>query len=464
MTKFYRNSDSIMVISVIAMLFGLGFLGTKISYVLADDASSTVTNVAQGTSPQASIPVSAATTVSTATSTSTAAVTVPATQPTLGLLMSALNKLGLASPLSKLGVNIYGYIQGGFMHDFTRPQKGGATFIGYNSFKNSGVLDKVSLNVERTVDPTKKQFDLGFHLEGIYGSDADFIHSNGMWATQTGHTQSDLLQAYVDIALPNMPVKIRVGKWIELAGFEQFSANIYGAFGDPTKALYSYSYQFMYAEPGTQTGAFATYILNPQWTFDAGLTRGWNQSTRDSNGASDFLGRVTFTPTDKTTIIFVMTEGPEFSTGVGSNLPAGDNKDWWTALDLVATQKITDKLNLGLGFDYVETPQIPNLKDGTKQWGGVAGYASYALDSHFTLNTRLEWYQDAADGFSTGAPVGANYYESTIGLAIKPFPKDKIFSNLLFRPEIRYDYSNRPVFNSNEHNQWTFSMDALFTF
>jgi len=387
-----------------------------------------------------------------------------ATQPPSGLLMSALGKVGVADPLSKFGINIYGYAEGGYMHDFNSSHKGDPTFILFNSFKNEGVLDKVSLNVERTVDPTKKQFDMGFHLEGIYGADAAFVHSNGLWDTQTGHNQWDLIQAYVDVAFPGVPVRLRVGKWIELAGFEQFSANIYGAFGDPARALYSYSYQFLYSEPNTQTGAFATYVLNPQWTFDAGFTRGWNQSLRDSNGDPDFLGRVTFTPSDKTSIIFVMTEGPEFPTGVGRNLSSGDNSDWWTALDLVITQKITDKLDLGLGFDYVETPKIPTLTDGTKQWGGVAGYGSYAIDPHFTLNTRLEWYEDAANGFSTGAPVGAHYYEATAGVAIKPFPKDKILSCLLFRPELRYDHSDRQVFGSGDRDQLTFSMDTLFTF
>ena len=435
MDNIYRRPKGIIVISAVVMFLGLSFFAENIRYASADQA---------GSAPVAT--------------------PAPAATPSYGLLMSAFDKLGLAKPLSNFGINIYGYIEGGFMHDFSVPHKGGTTLIGYNNFKNSGVLDKADLSIERTVDPTKKQFDIGFHLEGLYGADANFIHSNGMWAKQTGHYQGDLLQAYLDVALPNMPVKIRVGKWIELAGFEQFSANIYGAFGDPSRALYSYSYQFLYAEPVTQTGAFATYILNPQWTFDAGLTRGWNQSTRDSNGTSDFLGRVTFTPSDKTTFIFVMTEGPEFPIGVGSNLPTGDNKDWWTALDLVATQKVNDKLDLGLGLDYVETRHIPGLKDGAKEWGGVAGYASYALDPHFTLNTRLEWYNDSANGFSTGAPVGANYCESTVGVAIKPFPKNRILSNLLFRPEVRYDHSNKAVFNSVDHSQWTFSIDALFTF
>ena len=389
----------------------------------------------------------------------------PAAEPTLAPLMNALDKIGLAKPLSKIGVNIYGYAEGGWFYDATSPRKGsGPTFIGYNNFKSDITLDKVDLSIERTVDPTRKQFDVGFHAEGLYGADAAFIHSNGMWDTQTGHDQWDLIQAYADMALPYIPVRLRVGKWIELAGFEQFSANIYGAFGDPMRALYTYSYQFLYAEPGTQTGAFATYILNPQWTFDAGFTMGWNQSLRDANHAIDFLGRATFTPTDKTTVIFVMTEGPEFPAGFGHNLPAGDNGNYWTALDLVITQKIDDKLSLGLGFDYVEAPKIEGLPSGAKQWGGVAGYASYAIDPHFTLNTRLEWYDDAANGFSTVAPVGANYYEITGGVAIKPFPKDKILSHFLVRPEIRYDHCDRSLFSTGERDQLTFSMDGLVTF
>ncbi len=380
-------------------------------------------------------------------------------------LMSALDNVGVSDPLNKLAINIYGYAEGGWFYDASSPHKGaGPTFIGYNSYKSDLTPDKVSLNIERTVDPTKKQFDLGGRMEGIFGADAAFIHSNGMWDTQTGHNQWDLLQAYADIALPYVPVRVRFGKWIELAGFEQFSANIYGAFGDPARALYTYSYQFLYAEPGTQTGTLFTYVLSPQWTFDAGFTWGWNQSLRDANHALDFLGRVTYAPSDKTTFIFVITEGPEFPIGTGHNLPNGDSGNYWTALDFVITQKVTDKLSLGLGIDYVETPKISGLPEGTKQWGGVAGYASYAIDPHFTLNTRLEWYDDAANGFSNAASSGANYYEVTAGVAIKPFPKDNILSHLLFRPEIRYDHSDRSVYSTGKRDQLTFSMDGLFTF
>ena len=385
--------------------------------------------------------------------------------PPPALLMSTLGKAGLAQPLDKAGINIYGYAESGYMYDFSATgNHHGPTFIGFNSDKNTFTVDKISLNVERTVDPSKKKLDFGFRVEGIWGADAAFVHSDGLLDTQTGRYQWDLLQAVVGMTLPGIPVGIRMGKWLALEGFEQFSANIYGAFGDPSRALYSYSYQYLYAEPFTQTGVLVTYVLNPQWTFDAGFTRGWNQSIKDRNGALDYLGRVTFTPSDKTSIIFMMTEGPEFPTGFGPHLPKGDSSHWWTTMDLVATQKITDRLSLGLGFDYVRAPHIPGLTAGTKQWGGVGGYVSYALDPHVTLNTRLEWYRDAANGFSTGASVSGSYYEATVGVAIKLFPGDRVFSKLLFRPEVRYDHSEQPVFNSGDRNQWTSSVDALFTF
>jgi hypothetical protein len=262
--------------------------------------------------------------------------------------------------------------------------------------------------------------------------------------------------------VPGLPLRIRAGKWIELAGFEQFSDNIYGAFGDPARAFYSYSYQFLYAEPGTQFGVLGTYFVNTNFSFDLGVTRGWNQSLEDNNGSVDFLGRATYNPSDKTSIIFVTTIGPEYPAGVGPGQPPGDNSDTWIALDLVLTQKINDDLSLGLGGDFVNATHIPGFS-GSQQWGGLAGYVSYAINSYLTLNNRIEWYA-ANSGFSTGAPSGANYYENTLGVAIRPAPHHSILKNLLFRPEIRYDWSDKALYDTGSHDQLTFSVDALFTF
>lgn len=377
--------------------------------------------------------------------------------------MAGLTSLGIGETMNKANLNLYGYVEGGYFRDFSSPNSGtGPTYIGFNNYKNQLMPNKLDLSLERTVDATKKQFDVGFHAEGLWGTDAAFIHSNGLLDNQTARYQWDLVQAYLDISVPGLPLRLRMGKWIELAGFEQFSANIYGAFGNPARGLYSYSYQFLYAEPGTQSGILATYFVNTNFSFDVGVTRGWNQSLEDNNGAVDFLGRMTFTPSDKTSIIFVTTIGPEYPAGVGSGQPPGDNSDTWTALDLVLTQKITDDLSLGLGGDFVNATHIPGY-EGAQQWGGLAGYVSYAINPYLTLNNRIEWYADSS-GFSTGAPTGANYYEETFGLASKPAPHHAILKNLLFRPEIRYDWSNKALYASGSYDQLTFSIDALFTF
>jgi hypothetical protein len=164
-----------------------------------------------------------------------------------------------------------------------------------------------------------------------------------------------------------------------------------------------------------------------------------------------------------------MTEGPEYPIGIGRGLPEGDRSHWWTALDLVITHKVNDKLSLGLGTDFVNTPKIPGYSDNSKQWGGVAGYISYAINRFLTFNFRSEWFVDSSDGFATGAGTRANFVENTMGLAIKPFPKDKLLSGMIIRPEIRYDGSNKRVFNTANQNigdkgELTLAGDILFTF
>ena len=37
------------------------------------------------------------------------------------------------------------------------------------------------------------------------------------------------------------------------------------------------------------------YTINDSWSVSAGITRGWDQSLEDNNGAIDFLGGVTYT-------------------------------------------------------------------------------------------------------------------------------------------------------------------------
>jgi len=130
----------------------------------------------------------------------------------------------------------------------------------------------------------------------------------------------------------------------------------------------------------------------------------------------------------------------------------------------VITHKLTDKLSLGWGFDYVFTKNISGVPGANQQWGGVCDYVSYALDSHFTLNSRAEYYRDNAQGFSTGVANSVSYYETTLGVAVKPLPQSTLGSHLLIRPEVRYDHADHAVIGNGYRNQLTFSVGGLFTF
>ena len=55
------------------------------------------------------------------------------------------------------------------------------------------------------------------------------------------------------------------------------------------------------------------------------------------------------------------------------------------------------------------------------------------------------------------------FFETTAGLCITPFPKDKVLSNFMFRPEMRVDWSaNDSPFA--EGCQWTGAFDVIYKF
>ena len=90
----------------------------------------------------------------------------------------------------------------------------------------------------------------------------------------------------------------------------------------------------------------------------------------------------------------------------------------------------------------------------------MTAYAGYKISPMLTVNVRGEWFRDEG-GSRLG--VDANFYEATLGVTIKPFPNDKMLSNLVIRPEVRYDYSSKSAFDGGlKHDQATAAVDAIF--
>jgi hypothetical protein len=195
----------------------------------------------------------------------------------------------------------------------------------------------------------------------------------------------------------------------------------------------------------------AFYNVNDKLTVMGGISRGWDQATKDNNESIDYLGQIKYVFSDKVTGYLNVVTGPEQN---------DNDSNYRTVFDGILTMTASDKLTFALNADYGwEADAAPG--GDTAVWYGAAVYAGYKLCDAATLNGRAEYFND--DDGTRG--LGGAVYEGTVGLAIKPFPNDNLGSNLVFRPELRFDYSDEGIFDGGTDNyQVTAAVDAIFTF
>lgn len=359
----------------------------------------------------------------------------PARKP----LMALLDKGGMAKPLEDAGINIYGLVEGSWTHNFSDD---GNTIAGraFDFENDDPTFNQLYFVVERTTD-FKKAWDFGGKFAMTYGGDARFLHSNGLMDKQDGDVQIDLTELYGEIVAPlGTGLKIKFGKFITPLGYEYVNPSLNG--------LYSHSFLFGIV-PFSHTGIVGTYALSDELTITAGITRGWDQSVKDSNNGFDFLGSVGYVK-DKLTAAVSLTVGPE----------GAEDSDYRYAVDAWATYAMSDQLTVGVNADYIYESNGGQDGDGSQVYG-IAGYGTYKLCDYVLVNGRLEWFNDTsrASGFDS------TLYEATLGLTVIPFAKDDIGSNFKIRPEVRLDLADEDVFNNGtDTTQFTFGVDAYFTF
>jgi Putative beta-barrel porin-2, OmpL-like. bbp2 len=369
--------------------------------------------------------------------------------------MYFLGKTPVGDWMTNNGFSITGFAELGYFYDTNNPTLGGpfpANFVTFpGAYSNRFLLDQIDLTLAKTIDTTKK-WDWGFLFENGYGIDDSYIHSHGMLdnrAPGNPNNQYDIIQANVSLLAPvGTGLTVVAGKFIALIGQEVIN---------PTgNAFYTHSYSFFYGDPATNTGVLASYtfpklITGNDWTATAGFTEGWNQSLRDNNGAIDFLGQFKGKFGSNLSFLTNLEVGPE---------AAGDNSDYWTSFEAIPSLAVSDQLTVTGDFIYVDYPHGATDGGVSAQWYGVAGYASYVLNSMFTINARAEWYRDQG-AFTTG--TSANYYELTFGTQIHPFPDNDILRWLQVRPEIRGDLSDHAVY-AGDFSQLSAAVDVIMQF
>lgn len=390
-------------------------------------------------------------------------------------LMAGLDAIGAAKGLDSLGLNIYGYIQAGYLYNPGRSSGQGNVGQGgmgpgtNGRFNNDNhfALNQVDIAIERVVDTTK--WDVGGKMEWVYGMDARAMHSYGMQKMYNGmdgdspEYQFDPYQIYVDVAVPvGNGLKLRAGKFASLFGYETVNPNL--------NPFYTTSMLTSYAQPTTMTGLIAFYNLNDQWSLAGGVIRGWDDDFLDDkndNGVSGII-QVGWTPSKGFQNYLTASYGPENSSEFDETQNGKDR----FAFDYVLKYQLNDRWSLGLNVDYIYD-QGSDVNGKSASWFGAAGYVSYLINEYFTANGRVEWYSDQdqvnlgsfVDPTALVGPSATQAWGISLGVTIRPMPKDPIGSNLMIRPEVTYYYADHDIYSGGDNrNQFLLGGDVVFSF
>jgi hypothetical protein len=384
---------------------------------------------------------------------------------------SAGEPIAPAPPKSEDLFKVYGWIESGFTANFAQPsdrQNFGRLF---DDRANEPLLNQIAVTLERSLPSSPNGFAWGFKLQALYGSDARFIHSLGLFDRVTDFIlQPDIVEAYLNLHLPVATeggLDLKLGKFVTLEGAETI---------DPrTNFFYSHSYIFNFGIPFNHTGALATFHAAKWLDLYAGITRGVNTSLDDNNDSAGFHGGVGLNLCDgKLTVLATTHIGPE---------TPGNNHDNRFPSDITIIGKLTPKLTSITDLNYI-------YDQGANATGyGAAQYFLYTFNDVFSLGLRAEIWRDA-DGFYVTSfaqnddaadllrggnvtidprTVGGGkttYGAVTLGMNIKP-AVPKPLSSLVVRPELRFDSAlngTHPFNDSSDRAQFTAGIDVIIGF
>ncbi len=366
---------------------------------------------------------------------------------------------------------IYGWVEGGFTGNVDSPRDRQNFGRLFDDRSKEPVLNQAVITAERTLDPKATGFDWGFKAQFLFGTDARFIHSKGLFdkTMKSSLYQPDIVEAYLNLHVPVLTeggIDVKLGKFVTLEGAETI---------DPrTNIFYSHSYIFNFGIPFNHTGALFDLHATKIVDIYAGVTRGVNTSIEDNNESVSFHGGVGLNFGEGKFVVLA-------STSVGPETPH-DDSNYRYLNDITATWKINDKLTSITDLNFIHD-------DGANASGyGVAQYFTYAVCEKVSVGVRGEIWRDekgfyvasfadphdpmrALRGETITDPrtVGGGsttYGALTLGLNIKP-TVPKPLAGLVIRPEVRVDHSlnsTRPFNDSKDRTMFTASIDAILTF
>jgi hypothetical protein len=391
------------------------------------------------------------------------------------------------------GIHLSAQVDAGVIFNPFRPQTGQNWGQLFTDHANQVQLNQLLLTANKPLDPKDSDYQWGFKLQFMYGSDARYTQFLGELnqVDPDQRYQLDVVEANVLLHTPWLSsggIDWKIGQYPSPLGYEVI---------DPSQnPFYSHSYIFQFGLPFKHTGAYGTWHATDLVDIYGGLDTGTNTTfgpLGDDNGAIGGLGGFGLNMMGGNLTVVALTHmGPEDSTRVLSPLGVNANGQWRFYNDAIVTWKATDALTLVSELNWVRDDYgfVGKPVNGF----GAAGYASYSLNDNWVLNGRAEFWRDdnnffvgsfsgnadyvrVQQGLSTtgvyAAPGGSTTYGAlTLGVTYKPTLPPWI-SGVLIRPEIRWDHAftnndpfnnNPPADNKGTDNSFTFGTDAVITF
>jgi len=365
-------------------------------------------------------------------------------EPPIYLLERSLKDTWLGKTMADHNLKLYGWSAMSYTLSTTSNSNLPVTF---NDQPNKYQLNQNWIQFDKTIDPTKGEFQWGFATSTILpGTDARFTLARGLFDQQLREGRNggprdypiDLYQAYFQAFLPNLGgngTTVKVGRFSTHCGYELVQA--------VDTPFVSRSYLFQY-NPFTHTGIWAVTQLNDTWSVGNGVALG-SDNFIDSANRLTGLGQIKWAPPDgKTSVIFnTVVTRPRFD--------VAENFAFYNVYNLQVVHKCTDKLTYVVDAAFSHMDGVPNV--GSATWYGAANYFIYKVTDKLTSTLRTELFHDTK-GIRTG--FKGLYTEVTYGVAWSPVP------GVIIRPNIRFDHNNQSRAFEGDRSMLTGALEMIF--
>jgi hypothetical protein len=388
-----------------------------------------------------------------------------------------------AAPAAPPGFQVWAQLEAGITAN-PNAQWGGINYGHLFTDKaNQPVLNQLLVTAEKPLDPNATDYDVGFRVQGMFGSDARYTHFLGELDTTITGTryQLDIVEANLQVHTPWLfdgGIDFKIGQYPTYLGAETI---------DPSgNYLYSKSYIFNFGIPLKHTGFMSVSHINPTLDIYLGLDTGVNTTFGDGDNNSAFAFQGGFGLNNlldgKLTVLALTHIGPENPVGPPATVPLPPsilhpNSAFRFLNDIVMTYKWSDALTTITELNYIEDEAFH------ARAYGIAEYAKYQLDETVALVGRGEIFRDNNNFFVAAFPGNndfvnlergfplerplitafgpTTYGEITLGLNITP-PMPTPIQALTIRPEFRFDgaLNGRAPFNGDS-TQVTFGLDFI---